>query len=132
MESKVLLEEQLTRSIIGAFYEVYNTLGFGFLEQVYSAALEDELRLRGHYVVRELMVNVAYKGRIISQQRLDMVVDDLVVVENKSTVQLPPFATRQLTNYLQATNFSVGLVLHFGPKPQFHRAIHTHKRKNPP
>lgn len=132
MPDRVLLEEALTRSIIGAFYEVYNTLGFGFLEHVYASALEDELRMRGHTVMRELSVNIVYKGRIIAQQRLDMVVDGLVVVENKSTEKLPPFAPRQLFNYLQATDFRVGLLLHFGPEAKFHRAIHTHKRKNPP
>lgn len=131
MSNIILVEEQITRSIIGAFFEVYNTLGFGFLEQVYSAAMEDELRRRGHTVVSELSVNISYKGRIIAQQRLDMVVDDVIVVENKSTVQLPPFASRQLLNYLQATTFTVGLVLHFGPVAKFHRVVHTEKGKNP-
>lgn len=132
MSNTVLLQEQLTRSIIGAFYEVYNTLGYGFVEHVYATALEYELRIRGHTVIRELTVNAFYKDQIIAQQRLDMVIDNLVVVENKSTAQLPPFATRQLFNYLQATTFEVGLLLHFGPKPQFHREVHTYKRPDQP
>jgi GxxExxY protein len=127
MPNRTLLEEAVTRSIIGAFYETYNTLGFGFVEHVYASALEYELRARGHTVVRELSVNVVYKGQVIAQQRLDMVVDDLAIVELKSTAQLPPFAPRQLFNYLQATSFQVGLVLHFGPKPAFHRQVHTRK-----
>ena len=57
-----LIEEELTRSVIGAFYEVYNALGFGFLEHLYGAALERELRARGHQVGREAGVRIMYKG----------------------------------------------------------------------
>lgn len=83
-----LVEEELTRSIIGAFYEVYNTLGFGFLEHIYIMALERELRARGHHVDREVSVRVMYKGEQLSCQRLDMVVDGKVIVETKSTRDL--------------------------------------------
>jgi len=68
-------EVELTRSVIGAFYEVYNTLGFGFLETAYSAAFEWELRARGHQVAREVGVRVVYKGFPIATHRLDLVVD---------------------------------------------------------
>ena len=68
-----------------AFYEVYNTLGSGFLESLYLAALERELRKRGHRVARELSVRVTYKSEELGSQRLDMVVDDVLVVEAKST-----------------------------------------------
>ena len=118
-----LLHERLTHSVIGAFYEVYNTLGCGFLENLYMIALERELMKRGHKVSRELSVRVTYKGEELGQQRLDMVVDDVLVVEAKSTHALHPFASRQLFNYLRATNLELGLLLHFGPKPQFHRII---------
>ena len=57
-----LLEEELTRATIGAFYEVYNDLGFGFLEHVCAQALERELRTRGHEVAREISVWVRYKA----------------------------------------------------------------------
>ena len=79
-----LIHERTTRSILGCFYEVYNTLGFGFREHLYSLALERELRARGHKVVRELWVIVYYKGKILGRQRIDMVVDDKVIVENKA------------------------------------------------
>jgi GxxExxY protein len=120
-----LLEKELTESIIGAFYEVYNTLGFGFLERIYVMALERELRSRGHDVAREVQVRVAYKGEELSGQRIDMIVDGKVIVETKSTLDLPPMARRQLRNYLGATNLEVGLVLHFGPKATFYREIRT-------
>jgi GxxExxY protein len=58
-----LLERNTTSAIIGAFYEVYNRLGFGFLELVYSLALEQELLERGHKVHREVMINIVYKGK---------------------------------------------------------------------
>jgi len=123
-----LLEEQLTHSIIGAFYEVYNALGFGFLEQLYVSALERELLARGHRASRELSVNVMYKGALLGSQRLDLVVDDRVVIEAKSSELLPPFAPRQLYNYLHATNLEVGLLLHFGPKARFIRVVCSNEK----
>jgi len=112
-------EEQLTYSIIGAFFEVYNTIGFGLLEHLYVMALEMELLERGHSVVRELAVPVWYKGRMLGFQRMDMVVDDTVIIETKSSHTLPRIASRQLYNYLKATQFETGLLLHFGPGPSF-------------
>ena len=118
-----LIEEELTRSVIGAFFDVYNTLGYGFLEHVYSLALERELIARGHRVGREVSVNIACRGITLTSQRLDFVVDEKLIVESKSTQNLPAFAARQLYNYLRATNLSVGLLLHFGPEPKFYRLI---------
>src|SRR6266852_773855 len=83
-----LIEKELTYSIIGAAHEVYNTLGYGFLEHIYIKALECELLARGHKVSREVRVVVMYKGEELADQRLDMIVDDKVVVEVKSTPEL--------------------------------------------
>ena len=127
MPRQVLVEEPLTRSVIGAFFEVYNTLGFGFLEQLYVAALEQELLARGHSVAREMSVRIMYKGFELGNQRLDMIVDDRLVVEVKSTLLLHPAATRQLFNYLRGSSLQVGLLLHFGPEPRFHRLICTNR-----
>ena len=118
-----LIEEKLTESVIGAFYAVYNTLGFGFLEYVYVMGLERELRARGHRVARQVGVWIMYKGEPLCEQRLDMVVDGVLVVEVKSGAQLPRIAPRQVYNYLKATNLEVGLLLHFGPDPAFYRLI---------
>src|SRR3954471_13665606 len=117
MPDHTLIDEQLTRSVIGAFYTVYNTLGFGFLERVYMMALERELRDRGHAVGREVYVPVCYKDTVISRQRIDMIVDERLVIEAKSTQELHNSAARQVYNYLRATRLQVGLLLHFGPKP---------------
>src|SRR5919109_4771091 len=105
-----LLDEQLTHSIIGAYYDVYNTLGYGFLEHVYVRAMERELRARGHRVAREAKVRIFYKGEELCSQRLDMVVDEKVVVECKAGLDLPRTAHRQLYSYLQATNLEIGLL----------------------
>jgi GxxExxY protein len=118
-----LIHEELSRSVIGAFFDVYNTLGFGFLEHVYVASLTRELRNRGHKVGREVSVPVFYKGEEVARQRLDMIVDHQLVVEVKSTETLHLGVARQVENYLRATNLEVGLLLHFGPRPQFFRAV---------
>jgi GxxExxY protein len=118
-----LIEDRLTESIIGAFYEVYNTLGFGLLENLYAVALARELRARGHKVAREVWVEISYKGALIGRQRLDLIVDDRVVVETKSTLELSPVAVRQCHSYLKASRLEVGLVLHFGPKPGLRRVV---------
>jgi GxxExxY protein len=118
-----LIEERLTHSVIGAFFEVYNVLGFGFLEQIYVAALTRELRARGHRVAREVPVPVLYKGEQIGRQRLDLLVDGTLVVETKATHALHASAGRQVYNYLRGTGLGVGLLLHFGPEPRFHRVV---------
>ncbi|MBA3343611.1 MAG: GxxExxY protein [Gemmatimonadaceae bacterium] len=124
-----LIEGALTRSVIGAFFEVYNTLGYGFLEHLYVMAMERELLARDHTVAREISIRVMYKGEELGTQRLDMIVDDRLVVEIKSTFQLPTAAQRQLYSYLRATNLEVGLLLHFGPEPKFYRHISRNPQK---
>ncbi len=118
-----LIAEELTKSVIGGFFATYNELGYGFLEHTYREGLTLELRARGHRVAREVAVPIWYKGVPLTTQRLDMVVDDRLVIEIKSTEHLPPFARRQILNYLRATPLDVGLLLHFGPEPRFHRFV---------
>ncbi len=129
MEFDPLLERALTKTIIESFYEVYDNLGFGFRERVYSMALERELVRRGLTVRREVSVPVWYKGEILTAERLDMIVQDRVLVENKSPAVLPLSSEEQLLNYLKATPIEVGLLLHFGPEPKFYRRVHTDKRR---
>jgi len=125
MKGVKLIHERLSYSVVGAFFEVYYTLGFGFLEHVYVACLIRELRSRGHDVGREVSVPVLYKGEEVARQRLDMIVDQKLVVETKSTRTLHDGAVRQVSNYLRATNLELGLLLHFGPQPKFYRVIDT-------
>jgi GxxExxY protein len=121
---KHLIESELSRSIIAAFYAVYNYFGYGFAEVVYAAALEYE-------VERELAIQIYYEDRIVAWQRLDMVVDGKVIVEVKATERMAPYAERQLRNYLRATEHRVGLLLHFGPEPKVHRLVDFPKRVPP-
>ena len=123
MHQKELIEEELTKSVIGAFFDVYNTLGYGFMESLYVRALQEELRGRGHFVAREFSLRVVYNGVDIGTQRLDMVVDGKIVIEVKSTEHLHPSAIRQVYSYLRGTGLEVGLLLHFGPQPKFYRQI---------
>jgi len=128
-----LVDSALTASIIGAFYEVYNVLGFGFLESVYVAALDRELQSRGHVVAREIAVRVNYKGKDIAWHRMDILVENRVVVETKAGELISPVAQLQLHNYLRATGLEVGLLLHFGPKQKFWRLYsrRTHANAHP-
>ena len=121
MDDPHLPQHELTGSIIAAFFEVYNKLDYGLLEALYSAALTHELRARGHHVSREVIVQVLYKGSPIGIQRLDMVVDSIVIVEVQSTAVLHPHFRRPLISYLSATRISTGLLLHFGPNPKAFR-----------
>lgn len=124
-----LLEAERVHSIVAAFFIVYNFFGGGGMcEAAYTGALEHELTLRGHKVDREVMVPVYYKGRLVARQRLDMVVDDRVIVECKATDRLPASAGPQLISYLRATLFQVGVLLHFGPHPKFYRFVDTVKK----
>lgn len=125
-----LAEEALTRSIIGAFFEVFNHLGPGFVESVYVAALERELIARGHRVAREVSVRVFYKGEPIAWQRIDMLVDEKVIVEAKATPFLTLASRLQLRGYLRATRLEVGLLLHFGQRAEFFREFFSKEAKS--
>lgn len=121
MPKDELLEERLTESIIGAFYEVYNRLGYGFFETAYSKALAIELGYRGHDVHREVGVDLYYKGHRIGHQRIDLIIDEKVILEIKSSEDLPKGVYRQCYSYLRACGLQVGLILHFGPEPRIKR-----------
>jgi GxxExxY protein len=124
-----LLEAERVHSIACSFFVVFNYYGGGGMcESAYTGALEHELTLRGHKVDREVMAAVYYKGKLVARQRLDMVVDERVVVECKATERLSPSAGPQLIAYLRATTYQVGVLLHFGPHPRFYRFVDTKKK----
>ncbi len=126
-----LVEEERVHSIVGAFYDSFNHLGKGFREPVYCAGLEVELLKRGHLVQRECGVQIVYRGKPLIWQRMDFVVDDRIIIEVKATVHLSNDATRQLFNYLRATNLQVGLLLHYGEKPRFFRVFCKPEERDP-
>jgi GxxExxY protein len=115
------LHSEITRSIIDAFFTVYNRLGYGFIESHYASSMERKLRSLGLEVSREHAVRVYFEGEEIGFHRVDMVINECVVVELKSGPTVPTYARAQLRNYLKATNLEVGILLHFGPAPRFEK-----------
>ena len=126
-----MLEDALTRSVIGTFYDVHRALGFGFREYIYALALERDLVTKGHRVDREVPVTVYYRREPLAQQTLDMIIDDKLVLEIKASERLHPDATTQLFSYLCATSLEVGLLLHFGREAKVHRVIYENRFKRP-
>ncbi len=120
-----LLHEQITHQIIGAFYEVYNTIGHGFLESVYAAAMAAEFEARGVPFTREKPYPVHYKGKQIAMAKADLVVANSVIVELKAVDRISGTHDAQLFNYLRASKLQVGLILNFGPKAEKRRIIWT-------
>ena len=117
------LHNELTAQIIKAFYNVYNELGFGFLEKVYEKALVVELKKIGLNVVTQQPIKVFYKDEIVGDFFADMVVEDKIIIELKSVKQLLPVHEAQLINYLKATDMEVGLLFNFGDMPDIRRKI---------
>ena len=118
----------LTEKIIRAFYKVYNTLGFGFLEKVYENAMFIELRSMGLFVEKQRRIKVFYEEQEVGDYFTDLIVDDSVIIELKASESLREEHEFQLINYLKATEIEVGLLLNFGKKPEFKRKIFSNKR----
>lgn len=120
-----LLHGELTDRVLRAFFDVYTQLGHGFLESVYEAALTIALNESGLKAERQVPISVRFRGHCIGEYRADLVVEDLLILEIKAQSALSPINEAQLLNYLKATGMQVGLLLNFGPKPQFKRRIFT-------
>lgn len=125
-----LKHQDVTDGIIGAFYQVNNTLGYGFLEKVYENALCYELRQRGYMVAAQTPVTVWYQGVSVGAYFADIIVNQYVIVELKCGTTLNPAHEAQLLNYLKATDIEVGLLLLFGPAPQIKRKVFSHPNRN--
>lgn len=105
--------EGLTERVIGAVFEVANTLGAGFLEKVYERALIRELQVRGLKVAAQASFSVVYKGQCVGSYFADMVVEDAVVVELKCADRLTDAHLAQCLNYLKASGKRVCLLVNF-------------------
>ena len=106
----------LTQKIIGAAIEVHRTLGPGLLESIYEEALCYEFDLRGITYMRQVEIDVVYKDKIIKGQRLDILVEEEVIVEIKSLSRLPEVSMAQTLSYLKATGLKRALLINFGEK----------------
>ena len=104
----------VSQTVIGAAIDVHRELGPGLLESVYEEALAWELRMRQVRVDRQVPVPLSYKGRHLDGQiRLDLVVDNALIVEAKATDKLNPVHRAQLLTYLKLTGYPVGLLINF-------------------
>jgi GxxExxY protein len=112
--TKEFLDAELTRSIIGAAFEVHNLLGTGFLEKVYQNALVKELRLRGCHAEAELKIPVYYKQELVGDYYADILVERRIILESKALSKLTGDHEAQLLNYLKATGHKLGLLINFG------------------
>ncbi|TDE00620.1 GxxExxY protein [Flavobacterium sandaracinum] len=124
-----ILHEELTKPIIKIFFDVYNELGYGFLERVYQNALYFELKANGFDVEAQKKIKVYYKEIEVGDYYADIIVNDLVILELKAQEYMVEANEFQLINYLKATNCEVGLLLNFGKKPEFIRKVYQNNRK---
>ena len=124
-----LKHHELTGTIIEAFYKVFNTMGYGFLEKVYENCMAIELRKRGLKVVKQDHIMVYYEGEDVGEYYSDLLVEDKVIVELKAAETLIKKHEVQLINYLKATSVEVGLLLNFGENPKFKRKVFSNERK---
>lgn len=104
----------LTQKIIGAAIEVHKTLGPGLLESIYEEALCHEFDLRQIRYRRQVEIDVIYKDKVIKGQRIDILVEEEVIIEVKSLSKLPEVSTAQILSYLKATGLKRGLIINFG------------------
>ncbi len=121
---------EITELIIKAFYNVYNKLGYGFLEKVYENGMMIELKRLGLKVEKQKPIKVFYDEFEIGEYFADLVVNDSVIVELKAAENLLPEHEAQLVNYLKATDIEVGMLLNFGKEPKFKRRVLTSEFKN--
>ncbi len=110
------MPDELTEKIIGAAIEVHRELGPGLLESIYEEALCYEFELQEIKHKRQVPADIIYKGKVIKGQKLDLLVEDEVVVEIKSLSKMPEVALAQTLSYLKATNLKRGLIVNFGEK----------------
>src|SRR6185312_9064671 len=121
---------ELTETIIGIFYDVYNELGFGFLESVYRNSLRLALLEKGLSVGQEVPVSVFFHGHNVGDFRADLVVNKTILVELKTAAQIVAAHESQVLNYLRSTELELGIILNFGPKPQVRRLLLDNSRKH--
>lgn len=122
--------EEISEKIIGAFYNVYNALGYGFLEKVYENAFMVELTKSGLSCLKQVPIKVYYEGVTVGEYFADIVVEDVIILELKATEELHEEHEFQIINYLKATDIEVGYLFNFGKRPHFKRKIFSNSRKS--
>ena len=129
MSGVKLLHSNVTEQIIKAFYHVYKTLGYGFLEKVYEKALVLTLRKGGLEANPQVPLRVYFEGEVVGEYFADVIVAGCALVELKAADAIVPDHEAGLLNSLKATDIEVGLLLNFGPKAEFRRKVFANDRK---
>ena len=124
-----LLHKSLSDTILKIYFEVYNELGYGFLEKVYQNAMYLELKSQGYKVEAQKQIKVYYKSQLVGDYFADLLIEDSIILELKACGCLLDEHKAQLLNYLKATDVEIGLLLNFGTTPEFKRSIYTNDRK---
>ncbi len=124
------LHSEVSKLIIQAYFKVYNTLGFGFLESVYRKALLYELREMDLQCSEHFPIKVYYEGLDVGLYYADIIVNDCLIIEIKAASSLCKEHELQLINYLKATDIEVGLLLNFGQIAEFKRKVFSGEFKN--
>jgi GxxExxY protein len=119
LENAKIEIDSLVQAVVGAAYEVSNTLGAGFLEKVYERALRQELASRGLAVKSQVAFAISYKGQIVGEYAADLVVEEQLIVELKCAEGFANEHVAQCINYLKASGLRLALLINF-QKPKVH------------
>ncbi len=110
----ILYHKDLTKTIIKCFYEVHNILGPGYLESIYQNALTIEFKRKGLNYSTERTVEIFFRNEKVGEHRLDLIVENKVIVELKAVAEIHPSHEAQVLSYLKATGLKVALLVNFG------------------
>ena len=124
-----MLYQELSNKIIKAYYNVYNNLGYGFLEKVYENSMRLELQSMGLKVEQQKNIKVYYREKEVGDYYADLMVEQLIILELKAAESLCEEHEAQLLNYLRATTIELGFLFNFGKKAEFKRKIFTNDKK---
>ena len=129
MSRENLKHAELTERLIQTYFEIYNELGYGFIESIYEQAFVLLLSEKKIPFQQQYSLDVRFRGTILGEFRADLIVSSAVIVELKAAQNIDIGHERQLLNYLKATSLEVGLLFNFGPRAQFRRLIFENERK---
>ena len=119
-----IIYPELSYKIMGAVFDVHNALGPGFLESIYEKALMEELSGKGLKVKTQIIIDVLYKNKKIGVHKLDLIVEDKVVIELKTVERFAIHHKAQLTSYLKASKYKLGILVNFSKaKIEYHRVV---------
>lgn len=117
---------ELTGTILGCSFDVYNELGMGFPEKIYQRCLELELKENDISLDREYSIPVRYKGKLVGRRRIDFVIEDKVIIELKARPYIHKSDFIQIRNYLKVAKIEVGLLINFGSSSlEYRRCVET-------